>query len=230
MYNEETGNALMIHAFKEISDMKNMYSAYKQEADKIMFIAHPDDELIFGGVALLTENNWRVVCLSNRSNQERKMEFEKSMRDLSVPEFEIYDLEDNINNNFNETKLISIIEKELGYKKWKKIVTHNSIGEYGHPHHKQVHDKVRDILDNDELLWVFDKEKKTDLVDIINKKTEIFFKRYKSQKGIFEQIKHHRGRWFQDKYMDTNYIDNGIIVKYEDSKYKNDNFIHCFNK
>jgi len=36
--------------------------------------------------------------------------------------------------------------------------------------------------------------------------------------------------WFIDKFKNTNYIEHGIIKQYNNSSYKNDKFIHCFNK
>lgn len=230
IYNSDTKHPLMIHQFPNKKDMMNMYNAYKQTPDKIMFVAHPDDELIFGGLSLLEENNWKVVCLTNKNNNIRRREFEKSMRDFSVPVFEIYDLEDDINKELNNDELTKIISNELNKQKWSKVVTHNNIGEYGHPHHKQIHDKVKEILNDDELLWVFDKDENYNNYDHIREKTNIFFNRYESQKGIFEQLKNMDGSWFIDKFKNTNYIEHGIIKQYNNSSYKNDKFIHCFNK
>ncbi|HDR7646817.1 TPA: PIG-L family deacetylase [Bacillus mycoides] len=33
--------------------------------DKLMIVAHPDDESIFWGAALINENGWKVICLTN---------------------------------------------------------------------------------------------------------------------------------------------------------------------
>jgi LmbE family N-acetylglucosaminyl deacetylase len=196
----------------------------------LIIVAHPDDELLFGGSALLEEQNWKVVCLTNKSNETRKFEFEKSMRDLAVPIFKMYDLKDDINSPLDTQRLEEIIRGELGNKNWSKVVTHNNIGEYGHPHHKQVHDTVKNILGNDNLLWVFDKDKTYVNENIVKEKTDIFFNRYKTQKDILNQIRYQQGTWFKDKFEDSNYIDNGIIRKFDESTYKGDTFVHCFNK
>ena len=42
---------------------------------KLMVVAHPDDETLWGG-AHLTEGGWFVVCLTNGYNEVRKNEFE----------------------------------------------------------------------------------------------------------------------------------------------------------
>ena len=43
-----------------------------------MIVAHPDDEMIWGGSHLL-EGNYLVVCLTNGNNSIRKKEFIKVM-------------------------------------------------------------------------------------------------------------------------------------------------------
>ena len=46
---------------------------------KLMIVAHPDDEMIWGGSHLL-EGNYLVVCLTNGNNNIRKKEFIKVMK------------------------------------------------------------------------------------------------------------------------------------------------------
>jgi mannosyltransferase OCH1-like enzyme len=39
--------------------------------DKLMVVAHPDDELLFGGLAILREPGWKVICITNdQANSE----------------------------------------------------------------------------------------------------------------------------------------------------------------
>lgn len=227
MFNKNTGNALMVHAPKDVEDLENLYSAYNQTPNKLMIVAHPDDEIIFGGTALIDDKNWKVICLTNKRDDVRRMEFEKSMRDLQVPEFEVYDLEDNFTEQFPENDLNNILQYELNLKDWDKVVTHNNIGEYGHTHHKQVHDVVKNNLVDKSKLWVFDKDINYNNQDTIDLKTRIFYYRYESQQGIYEQIKNMSGSWFTDKDMTTNYVEHGVIKPYNESSYKDDEFIHC---
>lgn len=227
MVNTDTGNVIMIHAPKDVEDLNNMYKAYYSNATKLMIVAHPDDELIFGGSSLIENNNWRVICLTNKRDNKRRKEFEKVMRDLAIPEFEVYDLEDNFNVNLNDQQLTSILQNEINSKNWEKIVTHNSIGEYGHHHHYQIHNKVKELVNDTSKLWVFDKDISYNNSLVLNKKSDIFYKRYKSQGDIFTQIQTMKGRWFTDKDMTTNYIDHGVIKPYNESTYRDDKFIHC---
>ena len=229
MYHTPSKLPLMIHGAKSSEELNNLYLSYNQTPNKLMIVAHPDDELIFGGTALIDEKNWRVICLTNKLNKIRRKEFEKSMKDLQIPEFKIYDLKDNINSSLDNFKLTEILTQELNSQNWDKIVTHNNVGEYGHPHHKQLHDKVKELVEI-EKLWVFGKDINYNNPKTIKHKNQIFNSTYHSQKEIYSQIKEMRGRWFKDKDMTCNYIDHGVITPYLESIYKDDIFIHCFDK
>ena len=47
--------------------------------DSVMFVAHPDDETIWGGSHLL-KKHYLVVCLTNGNNKTRKKEFMNVMK------------------------------------------------------------------------------------------------------------------------------------------------------
>ena len=49
--------------------------------DKIMIVAHPDDEALFGGAELLTHpDEYKVVVIDEYHNDIRRREFLDSMR------------------------------------------------------------------------------------------------------------------------------------------------------
>jgi LmbE family N-acetylglucosaminyl deacetylase len=118
-------------------------------ADKLMIVAHPDDELIFGGRELLRNKNWKVVCVTNGSKKSgnifslsfknvRKDEFISVMNTLSCA-YEIWDYEDNgFNSNWDEVSLLKKLQNLINEKKYNMIVTHNLDGEYGHIQHKKI--------------------------------------------------------------------------------------------
>jgi hypothetical protein len=56
-----------------------------------MIVAHPDDEVLFGGSQLITEKNWKVVCVTNGNNTKRSFEFGSVMKLLNL-DYEIWDL------------------------------------------------------------------------------------------------------------------------------------------
>jgi len=235
MFDREDNEILFIHGpnpsilEKNAVNLEIVKCATENPTDKLMIVSHPDDEIIFGGSALLEEFGWRVVCLTNGNNPGRRKEFEESMRNLKIMDYSIYDLEDKLYLPLSVERLESILDEEIGLLNWKKIVTHNNIGEYGHPHHYQVHEMVKSKIDDLSRMWVFDKqrEKISDLLlEDKNKIMGIYF----SQQDIIDQIRENRGRWFIDKNMETNYIENGIISPYLESSTREESFIACYLK
>lgn len=51
-----------------------------KQCQKLMIVAHPDDETIWGGSHLL-KGHYLVVCLTNGNNAKRKKEFMKIMKE-----------------------------------------------------------------------------------------------------------------------------------------------------
>lgn len=105
----------------------------------IMFVAHPDDETIWGGTHFLQEK-YLVICLTNGNNSTRSKEF-KAVMDKTPSTGIILDYPDKTDgkrDNWNSSYLS--IENDIKYllskKSFNKIVTHNPDGEYGHQHHK----------------------------------------------------------------------------------------------
>lgn len=109
------------------------------QSTKLMVVAHPDDEVLWGG-AELAEGDYFVVCLTNGNNAVRKAEFDKVMEKsrnvgmiLSYP-----DTVGGVRSDWKEQRagIARDLDVILTYKKWGKVVTHNPDGEYGHIHHK----------------------------------------------------------------------------------------------
>ena len=236
MFDIEDNQIIAVHGPNELKFEKNaenlslIKDSFEVPVDKLMIIAHPDDEVIFGGQALLEERGWRVVCLTNGRNKIRLNEIESAMHKCGVVDFIFHDLRDRLEITLDHNSLSEILSEEINSKEWKKIVTHNNIGEYGHPHHYQIHNEVKKIVPSLDNLWVFDKGKEKIDSDILDKKNKILSEIYVSQEEIISQIRENRGRWFIDKDMETNYIENGIISRYEESSTKEDKFIACYLK
>lgn len=138
--------------------------------DKLMVVAHPDDELIFGGRELLSEKGWKVVSITNGSIasenifstcsfETRQKEFISLMSYLECS-YEIWDHEDNgFNSNWN----IDIIKNQLinlfNESQYKKIVTHNLEGEYGHIQHKKISKIIHDLRPKNLYVFNIDESK-----------------------------------------------------------------------
>lgn len=231
MFFDDSHEEIMIHgpnpmiSEKTGEHLSKAYEEYQGGADKLMIVAHPDDELIFGGYDLLSESGWKIVCLTNQDNEDRREEFVKVVSKLGVKESFIYDFPDDTYENFPQEEVTKIIKMHITEKNWKKILTHNSIGEYGHPHHYQVNQIVKDIT-HGKKMWVFHKGERLP-GDILSKKLEIL-KEYDYAKDFIEQIRTHNGRWFIEKDMTTNYVEHGRSVEYV--KDNLGEYVPCFMK
>ena len=172
---------------------------------KIMIVAHPDDETLWGG-ANLVKDNYFVVCLTNGYNLARANDFHEILKYtnnsgiiLNYP-----DIEDNIIDDWSEVenwilKDLSII---LNYQNWDKIVTYGPDGTTGHYHHKKINQYVTWIVkkfDKYKNLYYFQKfYKKNQIPKYLPRinDTELEYKRkeveiYKSVKHIIYQLWFH---------------------------------------
>ena len=138
------------------------------EPQNLMIVAHPDDELIFGGRELLNKNNWKVVCITNGTSKaqdkftldktNRKKEFINIMNFLKCS-YEIWDYEDNLfNANWNTELLLNNLKRVINEKDYQMILTHNLQGEYGHVQHIMVSKLVHQLKPKN--LYVFDHDEK----------------------------------------------------------------------
>ena len=117
----------------------NQYNASQYK--KLMIVAHPDDETLWGG-ANLFKDRYFVVCLTNGFNLKRANDFKKLLKFtnnsgiiLNYP-----DLQDNIRDDWSEvrTGILKDLSRLLNYQYWDKIVTHGPEGTTGHIHHKKT--------------------------------------------------------------------------------------------
>lgn len=115
------------------------------ECDKVMFVAHPDDESLWGGGHLL-QDKYFVVCMTNAFNDVRKKEFYRALeftqdKGIILPYPDLAD-GDKSNWEYNKSGAKKDIDSVLSYKNWTQVVTHSPRGETGHRHHKFVNQLV----------------------------------------------------------------------------------------
>lgn len=137
----------------------------KSQSKNLMIVAHPDDEIVFGGKELFN-GNWKVVCVTNATTKSqnkftliksnRKKEFIKAMKKLKCS-YEIWDHEDSLfSADWNKKILIENLKRILTEEKYNMIVTHNLNGEYGHIQHKQISKLIHKL--NPPNLYVFEND------------------------------------------------------------------------
>lgn len=172
---------------------KNNYK-YKN----LMVVAHPDDDLLFGGTELM-KDDYVVVCVTCGTSKTRLKEF-KRMMNYFEDEYITLGYPDLVEGKKSEwTDEYDLITRDIkniiNLKEWDKIVTHNPDGEYGHIHHKMTNRIVTGLTDDKSKLYYFNKTYSTKYYKennisktlddkMCNKKRELFDKYYKSQVGL----------------------------------------------
>ena len=112
------------------------------QARKLMIVAHPDDELLWGYKHLAHDpKSWKVICVCCASDPIRVKEFKTVMTALGVDNYEMWDNENTIIGWRLHPLIVRRIQSELQLA-YDKVVTHNWYGEYGNLQHMAVHRAV----------------------------------------------------------------------------------------
>ncbi len=174
---------------------------------KLMIVAHPDDETIWGGVHLL-EDDYLVVCITNGKNEIRSNEFFQALSH-SGDKGLILDYPDKTYGERDDwSHVYDKIERDLSllldYQAWELVVTHNPQGEYGHAHHIMTNEMVTNLCKEKkyrELFYFGEYYKKKELEkledlpesqreDLVKKKTEEMIPEYHSQSKVTDGLSH----------------------------------------
>jgi LmbE family N-acetylglucosaminyl deacetylase len=191
----------------DIMDKATLNSIKNSKTNKLMIVAHPDDETIWGGAHLL-EGGYFVICITRGYDEERSAEFCKVLKD-SGNEGIILNYPDKVLGKRDDWdrvdgKIKKDIKNVLKLKNWEMIVTHNKDGEYGHRHHIMLNKMVRleaEKTSKSNSLFYFGKyysKKELATKDIkltrIEKenliKKEELLKNYASQKSTIKKLEH----------------------------------------
>lgn len=175
------------------------------QGHKLMIVAHPDDESIFGGDEL-SGGDYVVLCITNGDNPVRRQEFYNVMK-MTHNTGIILSFPDKTNGKRDNWKGVKSqikaqIKRAVTQKEWDKIVTHNPEGEYGHQHHMMVNQIVTDVCQESNQtngLYYFEHYfRKSDLYlhptpvlseQAVSWKNEIL-KNYSSQKHVVDGLGH----------------------------------------
>lgn len=160
--------------------------------DKLCIIAHPYDEILWGGINLSLQTGWMVICATHE-NDFRSKEFKKTMSYCAVTKWEMYNVKD-INKEDTEVFENSVFEKRLktlSTKKWKLVLTHNNEGEYGH---KKINELVSKYFKDCKYFSVGSKLSKKDIsykIDSLQfyKNTQNICKKlYEKKENLLRQV------------------------------------------
>ena len=133
---------------------KTLDSMNLQKVDKLMIVAHPDDEMLWGGMHLI-KDNYLVVCLTNgntrrygtRRAKELQAVLAKTRDKGIILNYPDYNRSGQVDDWSSYTKAIKKdLTVLLKYKKWTEVVTHNKQGEYGHKQHKKTNRLVTECF------------------------------------------------------------------------------------
>lgn len=115
----------------------------------LVIVAHPDDETIWMGGAILSlkDIDWTIFSLCRRNDQNRAPKFKKVCAHYGARSL-ISDLEDegimDVKESLSEIKK-RIITRFAG-EKFAYIFTHGYNGEYGHERHIGTHLAVKNLV------------------------------------------------------------------------------------
>jgi len=196
------------------------------EVTKLMVVAHPDDETIFGfselySIDKLEGRKWKVVCATGDNRTE---DFYKAMDFFGIAEYEVWDFDSSVHQGFSQELLDSRIKNLLNSQTWEKVVTHNPCGEYGHIQHKNVFDAIKKHRDD---FYVFCKSPlKLEPKELRHKNKAL--ENYNSE-DIINQLRGLNGDWYIMPDPSTNYIEYGMVEKYDPQR-DTTPFINCWEK
>ena len=137
---------------------KNFKDIDLSKTNKLMIVAHPDDDILWGGAHLI-EDNYLVVCITCGTNKTRVNEFKQVMSKTN-DKYIMLGYPDKTNgerDNWNSSKenMMKDLEEIINLKDWDLIVVHNPDGEYGHQHHKMASQFVTSLVDDKSKLYYF---------------------------------------------------------------------------
>ena len=207
---------LLIHNFYPYKISKDYSKLDLDRVNKLMIVAHPDDEILWGGSHLI-EDDYLVVCVTCGTVRFRVNEFISVMKKTN-DEYIMLGYPDKTKgkrDNWDDwrDKIATDLKEIIELKDWDTIVTHNPDGEYGHEHHKMTSALVTEVTQNKEKLYYFGHyHSKNTIEDYLNEMTPIKDENLKQKKNI---LKLYLSQYFTVKSFDHMYQYEDW-VKYED--------------
>ena len=119
----------------------------------LVIAAHPDDETIWMGGTILKRKdwNWTIISLCRASDKDREPKFRKVCKYYNAKSI-ILDLEDDKLEPIDIKEIVNLLKSNLKVFDYNYIFTHGENGEYRHIRHKEVHQAVKQMVENKVLL------------------------------------------------------------------------------
>ena len=171
-----------------------------KNTNKLMIVAHADDELIWAGETLLKEKGqWDILCVVTPDHQSKFripmfLENVSNYLECNTTMLDFIDSGWYINRQTNKEQAAPIngdintpILEKIKSKEWSVILTHGESGEYGHYHHTQVHQSVKKALgeiNKLEKLFVFAPIKHSSPLTLSKEKLSLFENTYDIESGL----------------------------------------------
>lgn len=174
---------------------------------KVMIVAHPDDETIWGGGHLI-QDDYVVVCITCGTSKTRLKEFKKVMN-ATGDSYIALGYPNKTDGKRNEwivfyDDIKKDIEMILNSNNWDLVVTHNEKGEYGHIQHIKTNKIVTEVYNDNNYrfsLYYFGtyyskkkirgvEEKLTPMSNELLERKEEILKLYESQSEVVKNLSH----------------------------------------
>lgn len=135
---------------------------HKPVARAAVIVAHPDDETLWAGGAVLSRRGWHwtVVTLCRKSDLDRAPRFSKVLEELGATG-RMEDLDDGPDQTPLADEVVrDAVRSVLPERRYDVILTHSPFGEYTrHRRHEEVSEAVTRLWEAGELradeLWLF---------------------------------------------------------------------------
>lgn len=128
----------------------------------LVLVAHPDDETLFAGAAMLARPDveWEVLCLTYTDFHERGQELAEALQALRHLKVDVRGgCLGMADDGWPPTPrwysvALSVVHTATAGQIWDVVLTHSAKGEYGHPHHIAVNSIARHLWTRDRI-WEF---------------------------------------------------------------------------
>ena len=167
----------------------------KQCTSSWIIVAHPDDEIIFAGCAILANPNlaWNIVISTHSADSRRGKEARAVEQALIAMGIDVRyyflghsDERAAINGGIVREKFVSQVSA-LPIARDARIFTHGADGEYGHIGHKAVHRFVCACWAQNEI-WTFARGTLHCAPLLLQAKRKLFRDCYTSQAGAWKNL------------------------------------------